>query len=307
MGGSGGGFFRDSDPSEFIKRIRDSEQEAQDHRFDIEVNQYLASELVSYNDRDADLIGKILDDIKSDLNDRIEDTVDLMFGGSIAKHTYVNGLSDVDALVLLNNTELEGKAPSELRDFLRQTLVDRYGEGAVREGVMAITLTHEGHEIQLLPALKSGDGYKVSSWSGSDWSHISPKKFAEALTKVNTAQGGKVVPTVKLAKAIISNLPEQQKLSGYHIESLAVKIFKSYEGSKAPKDMLQHFFERASSAVNAPVTDKTGQSVHVDEYLGSAGSLERRIVSVALGRIATKMKNANGMRSLSQWTSIIGE
>ncbi len=48
--------------------------------------------------------------------------------------------------------------------------------------------------------------------------------FQQALTKRNQQCGGKLVPTIKLAKAINGQLPANQALSGYHMESLAIKL-----------------------------------------------------------------------------------
>jgi hypothetical protein len=117
---------------------------------------------------------------------------------------------------------------------------------------------------------------------------------------------GKLVPTIKLAKAIMAQLPEQQQLSGYHTESLAIDIFRNYEGPKTPKAMVAQFFEKAQERVKSPIKDSTGQSIHVDEYLGQPDSLKRRIVADALGRVARKIANADGAQSLDMWRQILG-
>lgn len=165
----------------------------------------------------------------------------------------------------------------------------------------------EGKTIQLLPAIKQGDGFKIAASDGKSWANIRPQDFANALTEANKTAGGKLVPTVKLAKAIIANLPEQRRLSGYHVESMAISVFKGYEGPFTPKSMLRHFFEKASTAVREPIRDSTGQSIHVDEYLGPPNSAQRRIVSDALGHIGRKLRNADGARSLDFWKEPLGE
>ena len=47
----------------------------------------------SANDRDAGAVRIRLEEIKAILGDTIESSVDTMFGGSVAKHTYVDGIS----------------------------------------------------------------------------------------------------------------------------------------------------------------------------------------------------------------------
>ncbi len=305
MGGSGGGFFSGSvDPDELARRTREAEDGTRDDAFETDVGGYLASELAQFNDRDVDGIQTVFDSVKKDLESDIEGTVDLLYGGSISKHTYVDGLSDVDALVLMDRTELSGKDPAALQSLLADCLRSRYGKDAVYEGVLAVTVTLHEKTIQLLPALRDGRQFKIASYDGKGWSRIDPAGFTKALTKSNQALDGKLVPCVKLVKSIVGTLPEQRRLTGYHTESLAIQVFKGYEGPKTPKAMVRHFFENAPGHVKQPIRDSTGQSVHVDEYLGSGDSLQRRIVADALGRIARKIRNADGARSLESWKGL---
>lgn len=304
MGGSGGFFSGSVDPDELARRTREAEDNTRDDAFETDVGGYLASELAQYNDRDVDGTKAIFDSVKKDLESDIEGAVDLLYGGSISKHTYVDGLSDVDALVLMDRTELRGKDPAALQRLLADCLRGRYGKDAVYEGVLAVTVTLHDKTIQLLPALRDGKKFKIASYDGKGWSRIDPAGFAKALTKGNKAMDGKLVPCIKLVKAIVGTLPEKRRLTGYHAESLAIQVFKGYDGPKTPKAMARHFFERAPDHVKQPIKDSSGQSVHVDEYLGKANSLQRRIVADALGRIARKIRNADGARSLESWKDL---
>jgi hypothetical protein len=307
MGGSGGGYFRDIDPSEQASKVRSSEQKEKNAAYETMVNGYLSSELAVFNDRDSDTVTQILENLKSDLKDQVEGTVNLLFGGSISKHTYVDGLSDVDALVLFDRKDLIENTPQQLRNLLAKNLQERYGEKNIHVGRLAVTVKVKGLDIQLLPAQRLGDSFKISGSDGEKWSQIRPQKFAEALTKVNQKTNGKVIPSIKIAKAILGTLPAKQQLSGYHIESLSVNIFKNYAGPMTPKDMVTKFFESAATAVKSPIKDSSGQSVHVDDYLGSKDSTQRRVVSMALDRISRKIKNADGMMSVDSWKKILGE
>lgn len=305
MGGSGGGFFsKGAKPDELARRTRAAEGQARDERFETAVNDLLSTELAEYNDRDTAGIQEVLDSVKRDLEKEIEGTVDTLFGGSIAKHTYVDGLSDVDALVLLDRNELVDKKPDAVKAFLVNCLQDRYGKEAVYEGTIAVTLNLREKSVQLLPALRHGDGFKIAGTDGKSWTEIRPRNFAKALANANKAMDGKLVPCIKLAKAIIHKLPEKRRLIGYHTESLAIKLFRQYSGPRTPKAMLRHFFEHAPQYVMHPIKDSTGQSVHVDDYLGGGNSLDRRIVADALSRIGRKIRNADGARSLDRWKEL---
>ena len=308
MGGSGGGYFSsDIQPAELARRTRELEEKTRGESFETEIASYLASELAQYNDRDVDAIQELFQAVKGDLEEDIEGTVDLLYGGSIAKHTYVDGLSDVDALVLMDRTDLKGHPPADLQRFLADRLRARYGRDAVTVGELAVTLEHAGTSIQLLPALRHGEQFKIASYDGTGWSRVNPKGFAEALTKANKALDGKLVPSIKLAKAVIAGLPEQRRLSGYHTESLAIQIFRTYDGPRTAKDMVRYFFDNAPDHVRRPIRDSTGQSVHVDEYLGEANSVRRRIAADALARIARRIRNADGARSLEGWQELFHE
>ena len=204
----------------------------------------------------------------------------------------------------MDRSELKDKQPNQLQRVLADCLRARYGKDSVTVGALAVTLTHDGNTIQLLPAVRDGKKFKIASYDGKGWSRIDPSGFATALTKANKAMDGKLVPCVKLVKAAISTLPEQRRLTGYHTESLAIQVFKGYDGPKTPKAMVRHFFENAPDHVKQPIKDSSGQSVHVDEYLAGANSLQRRIVADALGRIARKIRNADGAQSLDSWKDL---
>jgi hypothetical protein len=150
--------------------------------------------------------------------------------------------------------------------------------------------------------VQQGDRLAISSPDGQSWTQIHPRSFARELTEVNQRQAGQVVPAVKLAKAIIAGLPETERLSGYHVEALAIAAFRSYDGTRTPKAMLTHFFETAVQYVRTPIHDVTGQSRHLDEGLGPAGSADRQRISDSLDRIAQTMQSS---RSVDSWRSLL--
>lgn len=307
MGGSGGGYFRGSaDPGELARRLRDTEAQTRDEGYETRVNQKLGEFLNDFNTRDAAGTREILDDVKKELGADIGGTVDLVYGGSVSRHTYLEGLSDTDALVIIDPDDVGRKSPDRLKERFAQRLRELYGDENVRVGDLAVTVTVRGKQVQLLPAMRDGEGYRIAAEDGRSWSKINPRAFAEKLTQANKAQDGKLVPTIKVTKAIIATLPKQQQLTGYHVESLAIEAFKNYEGPRTYKAMVAHFFDRAAELVKAPIADRSGQSVHVDEYLGTANSQERRAVCQALQRVQRKLQNADASKSVDAWADLVG-
>ena len=119
-------WFDDKNPVTLRERLRKSEAGARDAGFEALVSHLLADCLADYNSRDTDAIGSILERIKADLGTEFDLPVEMRFGGSVSKNTFVNGLSDVDALVLLQpegcsrevtcgvTLPFRGEAPSSL-------------------------------------------------------------------------------------------------------------------------------------------------------------------------------------------------
>ena len=310
MSGSGGGYSSWSRPASVAKEVSDAEKSANDKANQTEIANLLLGFLSDFNNRDTALVHSRLEDILSSLGDLVDGNFDQVFGGSVAKHTYVDGLSDIDCLLKINDTELADGSPEQALKAIEGNLRDQLGDSAeVTSGDLAITIKYpDNMELQLLPALKSGDQYKIaSSRDQSKWSEVDPSKFTSSLTKYNQQCDQKLVPTIKLAKAIISDLPDARQLSGYHVESLAIDAFKRYDGPKTMASMLPHFFEHAKTRVLAPMTDKTGQSVNVDAYMGGTGSQERNAASHLLARIHKRIQNANSSGSLKQWASLFGD
>lgn len=301
MGGSGGFFSSISNIEELRKKIDEEKSKIKEQTLDIEISKFLDELLVSANDRDTEAINKHISEIKKALDKYIEGTVDILYAGSVAKHTYVNGLSDIDSLVILNGSDLENLTPSQIKDYLSKRLRERFPRTEIKIGKLAVTVKFNESEIQLLPAVKIRNDIKIPDTSGEKWAKINPTAFTSLLTKVNQENGKKVIPTIKLAKSIISTFPENRQLSGYHIESLAIEAFKDYHGSYKISDMLQNFFSVAAKRVLFPIKDKTGQSVHVDEYMGAEQSIQRRLASDSLERIARKLGSAN---TIEQWKDI---
>ncbi|MEQ8688678.1 MAG: CBASS oligonucleotide cyclase [Imperialibacter sp.] len=310
MGGSGGGFFEEHSskgPGDIIEQIKREQEQAKAREFENNVNQLISDTLKSANNRDVEAVNSHIDTMIKALNKEIDGNVQTMFGGSVAKHTYVDGLSDVDVLVVLNNSGLSEKSPSDISKYFVERLKTRLPQTEINAGKLAISVRFsDGVEIQLLPSIKTDTGVKIAKANGEDWSKVvNPGKFAEKLVKVNQACNGKVVPVIKLAKSIMSELPDKRQMSGYHIESMAVAIFSNYSGEKTSKAMLKHFFEKAVTRVLSPIKDKTGQTVNTDAYMGSKDSVQRKAVSDSLSGIARRIGSAERSGRMDQWKEIL--
>lgn len=305
MGGSGGRYVADDVD---LDRLRQEAMDETERQATItEVARILNELLSEINDRDEAAVAAHLDAIEEALGDSVEDVDQLLFGGSVAKHTYVDGLSDVDSLVILDSARWGDVSPAELRDGFATALERRLPAGeveSIQPGRMAVTVTfRDGTIVQLLPALRRGDVFSVPSVDGEVWRSIKPREFTKALTELNGQHGRAVVPTIKLVKSLLNeSLPHDQQLTGYHVEALALAAFSDYSGPRNLPTMLTEWFKSASQNVMRPVPDVTGQSPVVDEYLGSEGSPQRQVIANSLARLAREMQNA---RTVEHWREIL--
>jgi len=311
MGGSGGGgFFYESKKSleDISKSIREEEQKSKDDAFETEVAGMMRDLLANVNNRDTETLQTHLTTIKTALDLGIDGSIDLKYGGSVAKHTYVDGLSDVDSLAILNKSELFNLPPDEVKEYFYERLKERLPGSDITVGKLAITIKFSsGFEVQIVPAVKNDKGVQIPSiMNSNEWSKtINPERFINDLREANSKNSGKLVPVIKLAKSIISSFPEQRQMKGYHVEALSVEVFSKYSGEITPRAMLKHLFSEGSKLVLTAIKDKTGQTTHVDGYLGSDNSIERKMVSDSMRTMARKMQNADGSNDIRVWEEIL--
>jgi len=304
MGGSGGGggYYSPRSEQQTESSIQASRRATENADYEAAVSERLQDLLAAYNDRDTNAVNDRLDRVREALADYLESSIDLRFGGSVSKHTYVDGISDVDCLCFLDPSKFAADSPQQLLKEFEAVLKRVMGAGAdVERGALSIKITFkDGPQLQILPALRTASGVRIPSAEENNWSQVvHPQRFAQALTSLNQRLNGKVVPMIKLVKpAIIKLYP---KIKGYHVEVLAERIFQNYRGDLTSKAMAQHFFDRASEMIKTPIRDTTGQSVYVDDYLGPRNSADREALSTALRTIAQHMKDADASHSINGW------
>lgn len=306
MGGSGGGSGYLPPSSAKLQRKIEKARQDEQLRLDADVNQFLQRELTLYNDRDVAQTQVRLNEIAELLGDEME-IDNLLFGGSVAKHTYVDGLSDVDALVVLDRSDTQGFSAEKVLNDFHQKLnksLPRQDVASIDKGRLAVTIRYkDGSEVQLLPAIRSGNLVKIPDSSGAGWKETNPRIFQQQLTKQNERLNGALVPTIKLVKSLISDLPRQQQLTGYHIEALALDAAKGYRGPMTPKAMLSHVLDHAATRSRTPISDISGQSRNVDDYLGKPNSTQRKLASQAIAGIRRRLDAAT---SIAQWKAMFG-
>ena len=271
---------------------------------DREFNSYCENLLTQYNRRNTAATARHVNGLCQILR-REGEVMQTMFGGSVRRRTYVNGLSDVDVLLIINESSLASRAPAEAIEHIREAVARQLHNNEVRAGNLAVTVNYsDGTEIQVLPAIRrTNGGVRVADPVSGGWSSVAqPENFARKLTKVNQANGSRVVPTTKLAKAIADCFirRNEHKISGYHMESLAVEAFRNYQRELGHRAMLNRLFRSSVNAVLKPIADSTGQSRCVDEYLGDAGSGPRCRASTHFGQMRGRVNSCQTRQDLDK-------
>ncbi len=296
----GGGSNGYSNISPRIQMMQ-SEQNAQSSQQDIEINRFLEELLKEFNNRDTEAIQRHLNEIEKALGREIDGIDSILFGGSISKKTFIEGISDVDALVFLNGSKYKLLTPKELQDKFVALLKVRFPKTEISKGALAVTLKFSDYEIQLLPAIKDRNKIIIADRSGNTWSNpINVNAFTSKLTLVNKANGNKVVPVIKLAKNLFSTLPKQYHISGYHIEALAVEAFTNYNGRYAYYDMTKHLLSYSIKRVLAPIKDVTGQSDIIDDYLGPSKSVLRQHLSNHIKDLSSRFSGGDAVSIIKE-------
>ena len=204
--------------------------------------------------------------------------------------------------MIVNDTSLSGHDPRSVIKKMEELIQRRMPNTKVSSGDMAVTVTYsDGHEIQVLPAIRTKSGVRVADPSRNRWSRVvHPERFAHKLTEVNQANNRQVIPAIKLTKALVERQVQSKRdhISGYHIESLAIDAFRNYDGPYDRKSMVNHLTSYASKAVLKPINDSTGQSRNVDDYMGPEGSAERHRAAKNFTTIRHKLNTCRSQADL---------
>ena len=274
------------------------------------VNNRIREKLKELNYRDTKQIRTHLNTINAALNKDDSGKINLILGGSLQKHTYVHGISDVDVLAKIDKSDMRDLPPKKILKNFTKRLQTRLPTSKIKKGKLAATVKFltSGREFQVLPTFPTENGIKLNNGNGKTWGDpIIPSKFTSKLTQINEENAYLVIPVIKIFKSITNALPEDMQLKGYHLENISTRAFNHYKGCKTPKDMLVHLTRYTSKAIKKPIRDVTGESDYLDSYLGRAQSQRRKNIHKALQIILRRMKRADSEVSLEKWDKLLNE
>lgn len=295
----GGGRYISARPVAVGEVMKPSGDKTDEKFLSTQVTQVLLEKLKEINAHDYEAIDQHKRAIVEKLAQEYEEVEDVRFGGSHSRSTDVAGLSDVDILVTLGDFRDGISSNKTIAEFAR-VLKERFPQTQVTAGKMAVTIKlSDGTEVQILPAFKYRDGYRISDPKGSGWITTFPKRFAKQLTEVNQRLSGNVVPVVKLAKEICD--ARHIDVKSYHLENMALQAFKQYTGPATLPRMLHHLFQQAQSHCLSPIEDVTGQSKYVDEGISL---ISRQTLAKSFRAVEREIESAINSKSLEPWKKL---
>ena len=136
-------------------------------------NRYCEDLLARYSRRNTQTVTRRLESLCEFLRQEGE-VVQTMFGGSVRKGTYVTGLSDVDALLIVNQSSLVSQPPAKVIEYVRDTIQKQLPKNVVKAGNLAVTVEYSrGPEFQILPAIRTNSGgVRIAEPRGTRWSNV---------------------------------------------------------------------------------------------------------------------------------------
>ena len=193
--------------------------------------------------------------------------LDAFATGSVSNHTAVKDHADLDVIVALHwGKHIKDKKPSEVLAAVQQHLSEfRTG----RRNGQAVTLYYESWpNVDIVPVSRTdnNDGsvnhYSVPDMNEEHWLVSRPRKHSAALKQANSDYGPEFKKIVKIIKWW--NHQHSCLLRSYHIEVLALKIFKNATFGEYTWEVFQ-FFDQAHALTENLLWDDDGNNI--DDYL----------------------------------------
>jgi len=268
------------------------------------VEDFLRSRLGSMPARDSAVAGARRVELLEAAGFRFEGRIELPIADPMPVTSRLQGLTEVDAIAILEeHGPIEPAVlPVALAKRLRAATSTEVARIHTDRRAVRVSW-RDGIDLRLLPAARSDAIVRMADHSGRGWFGISPAFFAAVLLTQHARLDDHLIPVIRLAKRCAAGRRETRQLTGYHVETLAIAVFRPYGGPIALTPMLGHFFRAAAEAVLRPLVDAAGASLHIDDDLETADSPDRRRIGRAFTALAMRIAAAT---DLADWQRLLG-
>jgi len=233
--------------------------------------------------------------------------VDCYLSGSYRRNTALRPIGDIDVIFVIDPTQWPGaflglaerpNPSTVLRSFAR-VLRDEYPSSSTFTQKRSLRLELGHLHIDCVPAITrpGNDIVLIGNHADETWFESSPKRHQKVLSAANNANGGLLVPLVKLLKDWNCSLPEDARVRSFVVETLAVTLFSNLhmrtleEGLYLFLDFVSHFEDKAERTWPSKLNVKMNawDGMFVPDLAGTGGN-------VAAGIELRRMKALNRER-----------
>lgn len=254
--------------------------------------------------------------------------------GSLQRKTRIQPRTDdefdIDILVILGTFDrwvpTGGITPAAAQAHLLQTLQssDRYNKYQPCADAPTVTLQFDKIKVELVPAyrdsvgrspsgastLPAGRGYWVPTQTG--WEFADYDFDASEVTRLNALADGRLVPTIKILKAIKRHRFPQLKSFG--LEILACQTIPMIVQYRAERNMaahtdaelLEYFFDLTRNAFSAPLSLPGSNSPPI-----AVSPFDALALGAAFSRIANEIRAIESTREqrakVDGWRGLFGD
>jgi predicted nucleotidyltransferase len=245
--------------------------------------------------------------------------------GSYARYTKTKPLKDIDIFFVLNEAEkhYRSKAPSVVLGDFHGTLVEKYGNGAVRKqsrsvnvdfGVVIDTEDNTDYRVvsvDVVPAFTAGDDYEIPDDEAGKWIKTNPEIHAGKATAAHQAFSNEWKGLVRMVKYWNNNLRHGEKpvKPSFLIEVMALEcLFGGWQGRFDYE--IQGFFSTLADRILDEWPDPAGLGPAISNGMDTARKQRARELLLAASRDATMAidharRGRNG-ESLKAWRALFG-
>jgi hypothetical protein len=241
-------------------------------------------------------ISEYLDDLLEECTDscrRVFANCEFSISGSLWKHTFAFGVSDIDVLCAFNSREL---SPNHVVSRLASAF------SSTRTPIIAhqthVTLPSPfGVTIDIVPVVVDSGEIALIHSSGGRWVRARPELFATVLQQANLSSQNTLKPSIRVLKSLLSRCSSAPLLKGHHIEAICVHAASEFAGTFKITTLLEFILSQLPRLANLHFVDTSGQLQFIDDYLGASDSDERCRLSAYLTDYRARMADTHFLRS----------
>lgn len=225
-------------------------------------------------------VNEYLDDLLEKCTDscqRVFANCEFAISGSLWKHTFAFGVSDIDVLCSVNSSEL---SPHHVVSRLASAFSST---SSIIKHQTHVTLPSPfGVTIDIVPVMVvSGEIVLIHS-SGDRWVRARPELFATVLHHANLSSRNTLKPSIRVLKSLLSRCSFAPLLKGHHIEAICMHASSEFAGNFKVTTLLEFILSQLPRLAGLHLVDTSGQLRFIDDYLGASDSNERRRLSTYL-------------------------